>query len=120
MVILKGTLLIILIFLRVKFLVVIFPNLKKKLLQIKTFAFFRSYVVALVCPDRGALGRLADRLGKTGQPVEDLVEDKDVVGAVLREIVQQGKIGKLQKFEIPGAVSLFLNLRIDLKELYKY
>jgi len=70
----------------------------------------RSYVVALVCPDRGALGRLADRLGKTGQPVEDLVEDKDVVGAVLREIVQQGKIGKLQKFEIPGAVHLCLDL----------
>jgi long-chain acyl-CoA synthetase len=68
----------------------------------------RSYVVAMVCPERGALGRLAARLGRTGQPVEEMVEDRDLVGAVLREITQQGKIGKLQKFEIPGAVHLCL------------
>jgi len=69
----------------------------------------RSYVVALVCPERGALGRLADRLGKGGQPIEQLIEDRDLVGAVLREITQQGKTGKLQKFEIPGAVHLCLD-----------
>lgn len=61
----------------------------------------------LVCPDRGDTGRLADRLGKTGQPVEDLVEDKDVVELFLEiALHQQGKIGKLQKFEIPGVVHL--------------
>jgi hypothetical protein len=32
-----------------------------------------------------------------------------VVGAVLRELVNQGKASKLQKFEIPGAVSLHFN-----------
>ena len=30
---------------------------------------------------------------------------RDVTGAALRELVNQGKVGKLQKFEIPGAVS---------------
>jgi hypothetical protein len=33
---------------------------------------------------------------------------RDVVGAVLRELVNQGKTLKLQKFEIPGAVSFDL------------
>ncbi|XP_023342990.1 long-chain-fatty-acid--CoA ligase 4 [Eurytemora carolleeae] len=67
----------------------------------------RSYVVALVCPDRSALTRLAGKLGKSGA-VEDLVNDRDVVGAVLRELMNQGKLMKLQKFEIPGAVYLCL------------
>ncbi len=35
----------------------------------------RSYVVALVCPDRPALTRLATKLGKSGT-AEELVEDK--------------------------------------------
>ena len=33
-------------------------------------------------------------------------EDKDLTGAVLREIVQHGKKHKLEKFEIPGAVTI--------------
>lgn len=68
----------------------------------------RSYVVALVCPERGALTRLGARLGKSGTP-EELVEDRDVVGAALRELAAQGKLMKLQKFEIPGAVHLCLD-----------
>ena len=35
--------------------------------------------MALVCPERGALGRLADRLGKGGQPIEQLVEDRNTI-----------------------------------------
>ena len=35
----------------------------------------RSYVVALVCPDRAALTRLATKLGKTAT-IEDLVSDR--------------------------------------------
>ena len=47
-------------------------------------------MVALVCPERGALSRLATRAGKPdGLPVEVLADDKDVVGAVLREIQKQ-------------------------------
>ena len=37
--------------------------------------FYRSYVVALLCPDRPALARLADRLGKKGTP-EELCQDR--------------------------------------------
>jgi len=69
----------------------------------------KSYVVALVCPDRPALTRLAGRIGKKGTP-EELCQDRDITGAVLRELVNQGKIGKLQKFEIPGAVHLCTDL----------
>jgi len=69
----------------------------------------KSYVVALLCPDRPALARLADRLGKKGTP-EELCQDRDLTGAVLRELVNQGKVGKLQKFEIPGAVHLCTDL----------
>merc|ERR1712071_685627 len=68
----------------------------------------RSYVVAMVCPERGALTRLATKLGKTGT-VEQLVIDRDVVGAALRELTSQGKLMKLQKFEIPGSVHLCLD-----------
>jgi len=69
----------------------------------------RSYVVAIVCPDRAALTRLADKLGKTYEHSDQLIEDKDIVGAVLRELVQQGKRGALQKFELPGALHLCLD-----------
>jgi len=68
----------------------------------------RSYVVAMVCPERGALTRLATKLGKTGT-IEQLVTDRDVVGAALRELTAQGKLMKLQKFEIPGSVHLCLD-----------
>jgi len=69
----------------------------------------RSYVVAIVCPDRAALARLAVKLGKDANTEpEQLIEDKDLVGAVLRELVQQGKKGQLQKFELPGALHLSL------------
>jgi len=67
----------------------------------------RSYVVALVCPDRAAFKRLADQRGKSGT-IEDLVNDRDLVGTVLKELVNTGKAGRLQKFEIPGAVHLCL------------
>jgi len=33
---------------------------------------------------------------------------RDVVGAVLRELMNQGKLMKLQKFEIPGAVCIYI------------
>ena len=35
-----------------------------------------------------------------------MCEDKDVTGGVLRELVNYGKKLKLEKFEIPGAVTL--------------
>jgi len=68
----------------------------------------RSFVVALVCPDRAAFTRLATQRGKSGT-IEELVEDRDLVGSLLRELVNTGKAGKLQKFEIPGAVHVCLD-----------
>jgi len=49
---------------------------------------------------------------------------RDVVGAVLRELMNQGKLMKLQKFEIPGAVSIYIYIfvytnhrRVDLNDV---
>jgi len=66
----------------------------------------RSYVVALLCPDKGALTRLAEKLGKDATDPQQIMQDKDIVGAALRELAARGKQMKLQKFEIPGAVHL--------------
>ena len=66
----------------------------------------KSYVVALVCPDRAQLERLAAKLGKTNVEFSRLCGDRDVVGALLRELVMHAKLMRLEKFEIPGAVSL--------------
>lgn len=49
----------------------------------------KSYVVALVCPARPALRNLAQRLGKTKLAFSEICLDKDVTGAVLREIINQ-------------------------------
>ena len=51
----------------------------------------RSYVVALLCPDRPNLKKLAERLGKTDTEFSLLYRDKDVTGAVLRELVNYGR-----------------------------
>merc|ERR1712203_723094 len=37
---------------------------------------------------------------------EEQCKDKDVTGAVLREVVNHAKSSRLEKFEIPGAVTL--------------
>merc|ERR1719334_755764 len=66
----------------------------------------RSYVVALVCPDKLNLERLSKKLGKSELSFVDQCSDKDLTGAFLREIVQHGRQHKLEKFEIPGALSL--------------
>ena len=42
----------------------------------------KSYVVALLCPDRGHLLKLADKLGKTDTDISALCGDKDLTGAV--------------------------------------
>jgi len=66
----------------------------------------RSYVVALVCPDRLNLERLSSRVGKPALGFGDQCADKDITGAFLRELVQHGRLMKLEKFELPGAVTL--------------
>lgn len=66
----------------------------------------KSYTVALVVPDQAQLKVLAKKFGKDSLSHEELCEDRDVTGGVLRELVNHGKKHKLEKFEIPGAVSL--------------
>jgi len=66
----------------------------------------RSYVVAIVCPDRLNFERLAGKIGKNGLDFRKQCNDKDLIGAFLRELVQHGRNMKLEKFELPGAVSL--------------
>ena len=66
----------------------------------------KSYVVALLCPDRGNLLKLAKKIGKTETDISALCGDKDLTGSVLRELVQYGKQLMLEKFELPGAVTI--------------
>ena len=66
----------------------------------------KSYVVALVCPVRPTLLAMAAKYGKSDLSFEELCKDKDMTGAVLREIANHGKTSKIEKFELPGAVTL--------------
>ena len=66
----------------------------------------KSYVVALLCPDMKNLQNLAKRLGKSELDTGALCGDKDVTGAVLRELIVYGKQARLEKFELPGAVTI--------------
>jgi len=67
----------------------------------------KNYVVAVVCPRRHILIQLAkDKFGVGEMPWEEIVKDKDVTGAVLREIKNHGKSSGLQTFEIPSAITL--------------
>ena len=66
----------------------------------------QSYVVAVVCPVKEILTEIAAKFGKREMELEQMVQDKDVTGAVLREIMNHAKKSSLEKFEIPGAVTL--------------
>ena len=66
----------------------------------------KSYVVALIVPDRNKLAELALKLGKTETEFDLVRKDKDVTGAVLRELVMYGRQLRLEKFEQPGAVTV--------------
>ena len=66
----------------------------------------KSYVVALIVPDRNKLTELAKKLGKAETEFDLMRKDKDVTGAVLRELVMYGRQLRLEKFEQPGAVTV--------------
>ena len=68
----------------------------------------KSFVVALVCPDRLNMERLATRLGKTNLSFSKLCSDRDVVGAVLRDLILHGRKLKLEKFELPGKLVILM------------
>ena len=66
----------------------------------------KSYVVAVVCPVAEKLREIAGKFGKAALELQELCKDKDVTGAVLREVVNHAKASNLEKFEIPGALTL--------------
>lgn len=66
----------------------------------------KSFVVALITPDKAQLKQLAKKFGKEEMEAGLMCADKDVTGAALREIVNHGKKFRLEKFEIPGALTL--------------
>jgi len=70
----------------------------------------QSYVVALIVPDRTRLETLAENLGIQGVSFEELCVDKAVTGAVLHELQTHGKRVGLEKWEMPGAVTLCQDL----------
>ncbi len=43
---------------------------------------------------------MAQKYGKQGMEFEAMCDDKDITGAVLRELVNHGKKHKLEKFEV--------------------
>ena len=75
----------------------------------------KSYVVAVVCPVADKLREIAAKFGKAELEVAELCGDKDVTGAVLREVVNHAKASNLEKFEIPGALTL-----TEVRNKYKF
>merc|ERR1719414_2616781 len=66
----------------------------------------KSFVVALVTPDRKQLSELAKKFDKQDMDVSKMCHDKDITGAALRELINHGKKFRLEKFELPGALTL--------------
>jgi long-chain acyl-CoA synthetase len=62
----------------------------------------QNYVVALVVPAKERLETIGEKLGLAGLNFEQLCKNKDVTGAVLKELTTHGKRVGLQKFELPG------------------
>jgi long-chain acyl-CoA synthetase len=66
----------------------------------------KSFCVALVSPNPKSLAELAKKYNKEELEYEQICKDMDITGAVLREIVNHSRKLKLEKFEIPGAVTI--------------
>ena len=66
----------------------------------------KSFCVALVSPNQKNLKDLAKKYGKEDLAFDQMCTDRDVTGSVFREIVNHSKKLKLEKFEIPGAVTV--------------
>ena len=65
----------------------------------------RTKPVAIIVPAEPALKKLADKLGVEGNGIEDLVHNKKIQDAVLKELQASGKAGGLSGIEIiEGAV----------------
>ena len=66
---------------------------------------YRSFIVALVVPSKVHLQSIAKDLGKT-IPYEMLLNDNDILEHTLADLCAHGIRNRLQKFELPQAVTL--------------
>ena len=66
---------------------------------------YKTFIVALVVPSRPHVEAIAHKLGKT-IPFEKLINDRDVRDAVMKDLMAHGTRGRLEKFELPQAVTL--------------
>ena len=65
-----------------------------------------AFVVALVVPDRNKVVELAEGLGLSHLTFEAACADPEIRTTVLKAVVKHGKDACLEKFELPGAVTL--------------
>ena len=66
----------------------------------------KAFVVSLVVPDRNKLTVLAEKLNLSTLSFEEMCTNAVIAKEVLKEMSAHAKKVKLEKFEIPGAVSL--------------
>jgi len=68
------------------------------------------FCIALVVPDRNKLTTLAEKFDLATSSFEELCTNKTVVDALLKELSQHGRKAGLEKFELPGAITLCTEL----------
>ncbi|KAF7956823.1 hypothetical protein EAE96_004149 [Botrytis aclada] len=66
----------------------------------------RTKPIALIVPAEPALKKLAEKIGVSGSSLEELVHEKKIQDAVLKELQQAGKAGGLSGIEIIEGVVL--------------
>ena len=66
----------------------------------------KAHCVCLVVPDRNKLTEMAEKLNMGTLSFEEMCGNKTIAAQVLNEISAYGRKVKLERFEIPGAVTL--------------
>ncbi|CAB4065677.1 ACSL [Lepeophtheirus salmonis] len=66
----------------------------------------KSYCVALVVPDRNKLTELGESIGIYNASLEDLCMNEKVIATMQKETASYGRKNGLEKFEVPGAITL--------------
>jgi len=65
-----------------------------------------SFVICLVMPDHNKLTEMAEKLNIATESFEEMCKDTTLNAEVVKELQSYGKKVKLERFEIPGAVTL--------------
>ena len=68
------------------------------------------HCIALVVPDRNKLTTMAEKLGLGHFSFEELCANETMTSSMLKELSQHGRKAGLEKFEIPGAITLCTEL----------